>query len=163
MEIKVKPQTKLWAKRIVLYVSLFMGGLYAPEIHKMMIHVGGWYKPELNHRAQAPAVVPIEHTVHTAKLGVPTLKEFAYDCAMYEYYDKTRGRHLRYPLTFTCGCVHKKQQGLSDISYPNLEGKVYQVQHTPITSKHENLWFMQAEVKAPEAPAAVAAPETNGN
>lgn len=160
MKITTKPETKLWTKRIILYAVIFIGGWFVPEV-----------KDAITPPPPDPKTVALEeerqrlamHTVHTAVLGVPVLDEFEYDCAMYEYFDRHSGRHLRYPLKFTCGCNDKKQFGLADISLVDLEGKTYIVRHTPISSSHDNLWFMPAEVKAPETPAAVTAPETNGN
>lgn len=158
MKITTKPETKLWTKRIILYAVIFIGGWFAPEVKDAITS-----PPD-------PKIVAIEeerqrlamHTVHTAVLGVPLLKEFDFGEAMYEYYRGSNGTHLEYPLTFTCGCKERKQKGLASISAENLEGKIYEVRHTPISDDHDNLWFLTAEVKTETAPTA-APPETNGN
>lgn len=153
MNIQLKESTKRGFLLLLLTCGSFTIGYKAPNIHAWLL------APPAGHNQQ-----PIEHSVHTAKLGVPALEDFdTYEDPMYEYYESKSGAHLEYPLEFTCGCTHKKQYGLADISYPDLEGKVYQVRHAPTSDDHKNLWFMHAEVKAPEAPATVVAPETNGN
>lgn len=153
MEIKAKPETKLWTKRIILYAVIFMGGWYAPEVKNAIIPPTDPKIVALEEERQRLAM----HTVHTAVLGVPLLDEFRNGDAMYNYFPDG---HLEYPLTFTCGCKHRKQRALAPIKTLDLEGNVYQVKHSPISDDHDNLWFLTAEVK-PETTLTV--PETNGN
>lgn len=155
MDIKLKPEIKKKTGIFLLLTTVFMGGFMTPDIAKNIQAPKTSTTTEVK---EAPKV----HTKHTAVLGVPLLESFEYRDPMYEYYNRSSGAHLQYPLKFTCGCNDKKQFGLADISLVDLEGKTYEVRHTPISDDHNNLWFLTAEVKTETAPTA-APPETNGN
>lgn len=95
-----------------------------------------------------------QHAIHFAQLGVPDSESFGGANALYDKFSR-EGDHLEYPLTMLCGCTFKLTQwGIASESQSDLEGKIFQVKHTPITFWNKRLWFIGDEVDAEGKPLA---------
>lgn len=93
-----------------------------------------------------------QHAIHFAQLGVPEAESFASVNALYDKFS-TDGDHLEYPLTMLCGCDYTLSQwAITRESETDLEGKIFQVKHTPITFWNKRLWFLGDEVDAEGKP-----------
>lgn len=149
MKVQIKPEVakkmKLWGT----YLVVLLMGISVPTITTTLQTLG---KPEDPQEIARKAAIA-QHTVHTAKLGVPTLENFSYRDPMQEFFPNNNGTYLAYPLTLTCGCsIHREQIGVANIEYVDWEGKEYVIKHTPKSEDHKNLWFLVHEVGV--APAA---------
>lgn len=111
----------------------------------------GWFGHVTKENLETPPLTKetpkAQHAIHFAQLGVPDAESFSSLNALYDKFSRD-GDHLEYPLTMLCGCseTYFTQWGIASESQTDLEGKIFQVKHTPITFWNKRLWFIGDEV-----------------
>lgn len=136
MEIKPLPKT--------IKALLIAGGF-----------VTGWIANEylpFTQEGKTTEIPQAQHAVHYAQLGVPEKEQFSEKNSLFKRFYPD-GEHYEYPLTLLCGCKHTRSQwGLAKIDDAELEGKIFQVIHTPLTLWNKRLWWLKEEVDAEGKP-----------